>query len=288
MSGPEITRVALSLLRRDGGTQIRAQVSMDVAKEYAEAMGRGDKFPPVKARYDGTHYWVTDGFHRIMGAELIGQVAIDTEVRPGTRRDAILDAVGANAEHGYRRTNADKRQAVLTLLEDDEWSKKSDRELARIAHVDPGMVGRLRPPPSVAEPQTRMVSRGGKSFEMNVSSINRDRPATNREEPTARLDRGSPAADHAEPLPHRDEPAALETFDFAGAQRRDTVMQAIQSLADAPPPAELAAMWALHVGRGVPGEIVPRAAAWLTAFADLFPEAESARQRALTAMLEKL
>ena len=78
----------------------------------------------------------------------------------GTRRDALFDAIGANASHGYRRTNADKRQAVLTLLNDAEWSKKSDRELARIAHVDPGMVGRLRPQPSVDEPQTRTVSRG--------------------------------------------------------------------------------------------------------------------------------
>lgn len=358
MSAPEVTRIAVSLLRRDGGTQIRAQVSIDVAKDYAQAMGRGDKFPPVRARYDGTHYWLSDGFHRVMAADLSQQIAIDTEVRPGTRRDALLDAIGANASHGYRRTNADKRQAVLTLVNDEEWSRKSDRELARIANVDVGMVGRLRPPPSVADRQTRTVTRGGKTFEMNVDGINRERVspapapvpvkgsvqlrtllgelragadiqtaavvaeigvAEAREhalaevrgeyadivaiEPnwkiesgtlaltlTSGLDEGEasppPAANDVDPEPVvEDEPIA---FDFDAAQRRDVVMQAIQAIADAPAPADFAAIWSQHVGRGVPDEIVPRAAAWMAAFATLFPEAEAARQRALATMLEKL
>lgn len=361
MSAAEITRVAVSLLRRDGGTQIRAQISMDVAKDYAEAMGRGDRFPPVRARYDGTHYWLCDGFHRVMAADLLQQVEIDVEVTPGTRRDALLDAIGANASHGYRRTNADKRQAVLTLVNDDEWSKKSDRELARIAHVDAGMVGRLRPPPSVVEPQKRTVSRGGKTFEMDVGGINRERApapaspaapfpikgsvqlrtllgelragadvktaavvaeigiAEAREhalaeargeygdivaiEPnwkiegdtlvltlTSGLDESAlpqlpAAANDTDEEPEEEEVA---TFDFEAAQRRDTVMQAIATIAAAPSAEEMVAMWRAHVGRGVPDEIVPRAAAWLAAFATLFPEAESARQRALTAMLEKL
>ncbi len=358
MSSSTITRIAVSLLRRDGGTQIRAQISMEVAKEYAEAMARGDKFPPARARYDGTHYWLCDGFHRVMAAELIQQVAIDTEVLPGTRRDALLDAIGANAVHGYRRTNADKRAAVLALVTDGEWSKKSDRELSRIAKVDPGMVGRLRPPPSVAEPQKRTVTRGGAIFEMNVAAINRERLPTPIPGPAAtkgsvqlrtllgELRAGADiesaaivaevgiaeAREHAlaetrgeyhdivaiqpawtmsdehliltlspgveddvelvPPTAANDvapKPAAeLAAFDFEIAQRRDMVMQAIATIAAAPTPEEMGAIWRAHVGRGVPTEIVPRAAAWLAAFANLFPQAEDARQRALADMLEKL
>ena len=58
-------------------------------------------------------------------------------MRQGDRRDAILHSVGANATHGLRRTNADKRRAVSILLQDelvavdpatgDPWS---DREVA--------------------------------------------------------------------------------------------------------------------------------------------------------------
>jgi len=52
-------------------------------------------------------------------------------VKQGTERDAILYSVGANATHGMRRTNADKRRAVMRLLEDEEWGKWSDGEIAR-------------------------------------------------------------------------------------------------------------------------------------------------------------
>jgi hypothetical protein len=40
-------------------------------------------------------------------------------------------AVGGNAIHGKRRTNQDKRRAVMTLLEDDEWKAWSNHEIAR-------------------------------------------------------------------------------------------------------------------------------------------------------------
>lgn len=36
-------------------------------------------------------------------------------------REAILFIVGANASHGLRRTNADKRRTVERLLADEEW-----------------------------------------------------------------------------------------------------------------------------------------------------------------------
>jgi hypothetical protein len=37
----------------------------------------------------------------------------------GTQRDAILYSDGANESHGLRRTNEDKRRAVMTLLTND-------------------------------------------------------------------------------------------------------------------------------------------------------------------------
>ncbi|MCJ2074248.1 hypothetical protein MKK68_01040, partial [Methylobacterium sp. E-016] len=41
-------------------------------------------------------------------------------------------------------SNADKRRAVLILLEDDEWSTWADREIARRCAVDNKTVARLR------------------------------------------------------------------------------------------------------------------------------------------------
>lgn len=65
-------RVAGTLLRRDGGTQPRAAINLDVACEYGDAMKSGAKFPPVVAFYDGTDYWLADGFHRVEGAFSVG------------------------------------------------------------------------------------------------------------------------------------------------------------------------------------------------------------------------
>ena len=50
----------------------------------------------------------------------LGLTEIEAEIRDGTRRDAILYAVGANSDHGMKRSNRDKRNAVMTLLKDPE------------------------------------------------------------------------------------------------------------------------------------------------------------------------
>jgi hypothetical protein len=47
------------------------------------------------------------------------------------------------SEH-QRRTNADKRKAVMTLLEDAEWSQWSDREISRHCAVHNSFVSRVR------------------------------------------------------------------------------------------------------------------------------------------------
>lgn len=77
-------------------------------------------------------------------------------------------------------------------------------------------------------------------------------------------------------------------FDFAIAQSREAVMQAIAALAAAPAPDAMADVWANFVGHPVPDDMVPRAAIWLRTFADLFPQAEARRQVRVAAMMEKL
>jgi len=52
-------------------------------------------------------------------------------IKTGTKREAVLYSVGANTTHVLRRCNDDKRQAVTTLLKDDEWGKWSDGEIAK-------------------------------------------------------------------------------------------------------------------------------------------------------------
>src|SRR5262249_33580652 len=72
-----------------------------------------------------------------------GHQQLRVEVRQGTRRDAVLHAVGANASHGLRRTRADARRAVLLLLGDPEWRRWSDRAIAPPRQVSPTTVGTI-------------------------------------------------------------------------------------------------------------------------------------------------
>ena len=66
------------------GLQTRAQLNMDVVREYAEAEAeRGAVFPPVTVFSDGAKHWLADGFHRVAMARQQGKKKIAAEVREG-------------------------------------------------------------------------------------------------------------------------------------------------------------------------------------------------------------
>lgn len=139
-----IESIAIAEIRRDGGTQPRARKNEETVAEYVEALGDGAEFPPVTVFYDGRVYWLADGFHRVEAHERAGSDEIRADVRQGERRDAVLHSVGANADHGLRRTNDDKRRAVDVLLRDPLWSRWSNREIARRARVTHTFVSEMR------------------------------------------------------------------------------------------------------------------------------------------------
>ncbi len=136
--------LAIDLIHTDGGTQSRAYFNELVISEYHDAMVEGAIFPPVVVFYDGTHYWLVDGFHRLAAAKQCGRPTLDVTTTEGSRREAILYAAGTNATHGLRRTNADKRKTVTKLLEDKEWQQWSNREIARRCGVTHTFVSKLR------------------------------------------------------------------------------------------------------------------------------------------------
>lgn len=176
------TTIPLERIKTDGGTQMRAALDPDTVQEYLDAMqpvGWGD-FPAVIVYYDGKDHWLADGFHRVeayrrAAANLDQPASVPADVRVGTRRDAILHAAGANASHGLRRTNADKRRAVETLLRDDDWRHWSDREIARRCNVTAMTVGRIRSEliyNNVTDaPTERTVIRNGTTYTQNTANV---------------------------------------------------------------------------------------------------------------------
>lgn len=144
----------------DEGTQTRQVLDQTTCAEYAQAMLDWKEFPPIDVFSDGTDYWLADGFHRVQGAKDAGLTEIKANIHEGTKRDAILFAVGANDAHGLRRTNADKRTAVELLLRDEEWSQWPDREIARQCAVSHNFVSSLRP---ICHPMTDSPTQNGEA-----------------------------------------------------------------------------------------------------------------------------
>lgn len=126
----------------DAGTQVRSEIDEATVADYAAAYLAKNKFPPVDTFVDGNRYLLADGFHRVLGAKRAGLETIDAVLRSGTKSDCIKFALGCNARHGKRRTNADKRHAVEIALA--EFSKLSNRAIAEICSVSHDLVSELR------------------------------------------------------------------------------------------------------------------------------------------------
>jgi hypothetical protein len=174
--------IALAQIRTDCGTQARVKIKDAVVREYADAMKvqiqeGGLRFPAVVVFTDGENFWLGDGFHRVRAAGKAGLNEILAEIRQGGQRDALLFSISANAEHGLPRTNADKRHAVLLVLNDPEWRLWSDREIARRCQVGNGLVSRLRSSASVLKEQMRprKVRRGDQVYEMEIQRTENER-----------------------------------------------------------------------------------------------------------------
>src|SRR6516165_12071592 len=108
----KLLSLPIGRIRAGLAAQPREFLNESVCQEYAELIRAGVEMLPIIVFYDGSVYWLASGFHRLRAHLLAGRKVILAEVRKGGLRDAILCAFGQNAEHGLRRTSADKARAV--------------------------------------------------------------------------------------------------------------------------------------------------------------------------------
>ncbi len=133
-----------SIQLRVGGTD-KAVVS-----DYAARYRDGKELPPIVVFFDSatttgeTKHWLADGQHRVKAARAAGLDRLDALIKIGDRRAAILYATQANADHGHRLTQEDKRNAVTTILADDEWVTWSDAQIADHCRVSADLVAKMR------------------------------------------------------------------------------------------------------------------------------------------------
>jgi hypothetical protein len=139
-------KMPLSQIIVDSQIQPRATLNEDAIADYqreyesARDEGRETRLPAIrvfleKREFEPDVYYLTRGFHRVTAAQRAKLTELDCEVIEGDRRKAILDAIGSNRDNGVRMTNEDKRKAVLTLLDDEEWGKWTQQKIADEAGV---------------------------------------------------------------------------------------------------------------------------------------------------------
>ena len=183
-------RITLTTIQMDTSIQCRAAVNQDTVVEYAERMTANDQFPPVELFGSNDKYWIGDGWHRTLAARASGQTTIDANVTIGSRQDALKHALGANALHGARRTNADKRRCITLAIA--EFGALSNRAIAKLCGVNDTTVATVRH--QVQDSRTSPVTGSdGKQY----STTHKAKLATTGQ---AILKRGTPKAKVAEAI----------------------------------------------------------------------------------------
>lgn len=177
----EKIRLPISKLRMDGGTQPRAEIDHELIEEYSQMMLAGIVFDAVDAFYDGTDYWVGDGFHRLRAADRAEVGLFDVVVHQGTVRDAKWFSFRANRQHGLRRKTADVKRIIQEALQHENSAEMSDTALAKHIGCSQSWVSEIHramePHPSagsgiaepVTEPKKRTVTRAGVTYQQRVA-----------------------------------------------------------------------------------------------------------------------
>ena len=130
-------------IAEDHDAQPRVEINQATVEEYAEAITAGKKLLVTIFRDKEGVNWLADGFTRVQAIDSQGgKRSMQKSSRAASGKRFFL--AGANTDHGQRRTNADKRRAVETLLLDGQWGRWSNRQIAEQCSVSDMFVGSIR------------------------------------------------------------------------------------------------------------------------------------------------
>jgi hypothetical protein len=170
-----IKTLNLAVLRLDGETQARLALSQEKVQEYAALMEDGEEFRPVEAFFDGSDYWLADGFHRYFATKANKKTSIAATIHNGTLEEAQLFAFAANKGHGLHMAAADIRHCIVRMLEHPVWGGWSNAAIAKHVGTSKMTVGRVKA--AMSEPEKpaekKYVNKHGQESTIDTTNIGR-------------------------------------------------------------------------------------------------------------------
>jgi ParB-like chromosome segregation protein Spo0J len=178
-------------IRIDGGTQARDKLNQETVTEYAEKMRDGEVFPPVKVYFDGSDYWLVDGFHRYFATKSNGKTSIDAEVENGTLKEAVRFSWKANGgKRGLPLNTNDHRKIILAMLQDIEvkdWSNRKIAEWVGVSHFTVNKIKNSLEETSSEPKEKKYINKHGTESVMNTENIGKSKPKTTAPDMTSAL-----------------------------------------------------------------------------------------------------
>lgn len=180
-------RVLMCKVRMDGGCQDISRVDGGKDKAHLKTVMTGyeqqNRIPEVQLAYDGEWYWPHDGHYRLEAMKILGVTEFEADVVDGSREQARIWACGANeGQNSKSRTRDDLRASIAWLVR--RYPKWPDTQIATACRTkDRKLISETRNSLGLASAscnasqdaphgqQTRTVTRGGKTFRMNVGAI---------------------------------------------------------------------------------------------------------------------
>ena len=169
-----IKTLNLAVLRLDGDTQARLALSQERVQEYAALMEDGEEFRPIDAFFDGSDYWLADGFHRYFATKANKKTSIAVTIHNGTLEDAQLFAFGAN-KHGLHMLATDIRQCIVSMLEHPVWGGWTNAAIAKHVGTSKMTVGRVKAAMSEPEESTekKYINKHGQESTIDTAKLGR-------------------------------------------------------------------------------------------------------------------
>lgn len=133
--------------------QIRTKINKVTVNQYVEQMNDGVKFDPldgfIGADAEGQVITILgDGFHRLLAYEERGIPKVEVNIHECAPEEAVSQAIEfsceRNGKHGLPLSRADKRNAVIVVLQNPILKRRGDRPIAKMVGVSPQLVKDVR------------------------------------------------------------------------------------------------------------------------------------------------